>query len=56
MAEPKPDKAPETITTTVKERIFHSGVIYAEGSEITDTPESLLSALETKKVVEKKGK
>lgn len=54
--EPKDQTKPEeTITVTVLEKIFHSGTIYAEGSEITDTPEHLASALETGKV-EKKGK
>jgi hypothetical protein len=44
---PKPE---ETITVTVLEKILHSGELYAVGAEITDTPKSLASALETKKV------
>jgi hypothetical protein len=64
MATPKPEettppvapaatpaaKPEETITVTVLEKILHSGELYAVGSEITDTPKALASALETEKV------
>lgn len=49
-------KPEETITVTVLEKIFHSGTLYAEGSEITDTPAMLQSSLETEKVKIKESK
>jgi hypothetical protein len=52
------DKTPpaKTITVVVQEKILHSGELYAEGSEITDDPKLLASALDTGKVVEKAKK
>jgi hypothetical protein len=58
MSDKIPDKTPaeKTITVVVQEKILHSGTIYAEGSEITDKPESLQAALDTGKVKDKAKK
>ena len=56
MTEKTPEKPPEakTITVVAKAKIMHSGTLYAEGSEITDTPDLLQSLIDSENAEVKK--
>ena len=60
MTEKTPEKPPEkppeakTITVVAKAKILHSGTLYAEGAEITDTPEILQSLIDSENAEIKK--
>lgn len=56
MTEKPPEKPPEakTITVFAKTKIMHSGTLYAEGAEITDTPDQLQSLIDSENAEAKK--